>query len=187
MSLNAFFDLMETSDEKYEYADGYLFLMSGGTLDHSRMALNLGPLLDLALRDTSCMVYNSDVWTRAAENTLLLPDLVVSCDPSDQGRKTVVDVPKLVIEVLSDSTEKRDRGRKFEQYRNCPTIEEYAMVNHRIQLIEVYHRTGRFWTYRTYAAGEECELESVAVRFAVTAVYDRTSVPPEARPEDAQD
>ncbi len=184
MELDAFFAFVEASDEKYEYVDGYLYLMSGGTLDHARMALNLGPLLDGALRETPCRVYNSDVWVKVAEKKFLLPDLVVTCDPGDQGRKTNVEVPKLIVEVLSDSTEKRDRGRKFEHYRACPTIEEYVLVNHRVQLIEVYHRQGRFWTYRTYAVGEECELESIGVRFPVAAAYDRTSVPPQAEPDE---
>jgi Uma2 family endonuclease len=157
--------------------------MSGGTLDHSRIALNLGPLLDTALRSTPCLVYNSDVWARVAEKKFLLPDLVVTCDPGDQGRKTYVEAPKLIVEVLSDSTEKRDRGRKFEHYRACPTIEEYVLVNQRRRLIEVYHREGRFWTYRTYAADEECVLESIGVRFPVAAAYERTSVPTEAEPD----
>lgn len=184
MDLEAFFALAAASDEKYEYLDGYLYLMSGGTLDHARIALNLGPLIDAALRGTPCLVYNSDVWVKVAEKKFLLPDVVVTCDPSDQGRKTHVAAPKLIIEVLSEGTEQRDRGRKFEYYRACPTIEEYALVNQRSQLVEVYHREGRFWAYRTFAAGEDCLLESIGVRFPVSAAYDRTSVPVQPEPDE---
>lgn len=140
MELETFFAFVEASDEKFEYLDGYVHLMSGGTLDHSRIALNLGVLIDGAPRGTPCLVCNSDVWARVSERKFLLPDLVVTCDPGDRGRKTYVEAPKVVIEVLSDSTEKRDRGRKFEHYRACPTIVEYVLVNHRNQLVEVYHR-----------------------------------------------
>lgn len=184
MDLDAFFALVEASDEKYEYVDGYVHLMSGGTLEHARIALNLALLIDNALRGAPCLVYNSDVWARVAERKYLLPDLVVTCDPTDRGRKTYVEAPRLIVEVLSDSTEKRDRGRKFERYRACPAVEEYVLVNHRVRLIEVYHREGRFWTYRTYADGDECMLESIGVRFPVAAAYDRTDVPMQATPDD---
>src|SRR5260370_16459788 len=95
MELDAFFAFVEASDKKYEYVDGYLYLMSGGTLDHARVALNLGPLLDAALRETPCRVYNSDVWVKVAEKKFLLPDLAVTSDPADQGRKTYVQGPNL--------------------------------------------------------------------------------------------
>ncbi len=185
MAVEAFFALAAETNEKYEYVDGYLHLMSGGTLDHVRIAMNLGALVDGALRGTPCLVYNSDAWARVAEKKYLLPALVVTCDPDDQGRKTFVAAPKVVVEVLSDSTEKRDRGRKFEHYRACQTIEEYVLVNHRVQLIEVYHREGRFWTYRTFAHGDECALESIDVRFPVAAVYERTSVPTQQEPDES--
>jgi Uma2 family endonuclease len=177
MDLDAFLEFAKTATEKYEYIDGQLYLMAGGTLNHSRIALNLGPLLDSHLRDTPCTLYNSDVWVQVAEKRYLLADLVVTCDPEDHGSKTRVDSPRVIVEVLSDSTESRDRGLKFELYRACPSVEEYVLVNHRSQLIEVFHREGRFWTYRTYEPGEDCEIRAIGFRCPVSAVYERTTIP----------
>lgn len=62
-------------------------------------------------------------------------------------------------------------------YRACPSVEDYVLVNYRSQLVEVFHRQGRFWTYQTYEAGDECELRTLAFRFQVSAIYARTTIP----------
>jgi Uma2 family endonuclease len=177
MDLDAFLEFAKGATETYEYIDGQLYFMAGGTHDHARIALNLGPLLDRHVRDTPCTLYNSDVWVQVAEKRYLLADLVVTCDSEDRGSKTRVDSPRVVVEVLSESAESRDRGLKFELYRACPSVEEYVLINHRSQFIEVFHREGRFWTYRTYEPGENCEIRAIGFRSPVSAVYERTTIP----------
>jgi Uma2 family endonuclease len=94
-----------------------------------------------------------------------------------------VDEPRVVVEVLSVNTEKTDRGRKADDYRKCPTLQEYVLVGSQYQRVEVYRRTTDGWElFRFYGPGDEVELTSFGVRFSVAAAYRRTDVP-ETAPE----
>jgi Uma2 family endonuclease len=125
-------------------------------------------------------VYNSDVAARLSPTRYTYPDATVTCDERDQAApdKTEVQAPHLIVEVLSDSTEAYDRGRKFGLYRACPTVEEYVLVASRYQAVEVYRRTAQGWTnYQAYGPGDEIELMSLDVRFPVAALYRNAGVP----------
>jgi Uma2 family endonuclease len=170
----------ESSDVKHEYIDGYVYAMAGGTQAHAQIAGNAYMALRVALGDGPCMVYMSDVATRLAENRYIYPDLVVVCEGSEVAsrRKVELDAPRIAFEVLSDSTERYDRTRKFAYYRHCETMREYVLVNTESQLVEVYRRTGDGWgLFSMYGPGEEMELTSVGVRIPVATVYRRTDVP----------
>jgi len=131
-------------DVKYEYIDGQVYLMSGGTLAHSRISSNTVRTLEDALGSQSCYVYNSDASVRLSESRYLYPDVSVSCDGRDQPttEQTQVQAPRVVVEVLSDSTEGKDRIKKAHLYHACPTIQEYMLISTRYQAIEVQRRTG---------------------------------------------
>ena len=93
--------------------------------------------------------------------------------------ETEVQFPRIIVEVLSDSTEAYDRGKKFGYYRACPTIDEYVLVASKYQSVEVYRRTAQGWTaYHAYGPGDEIELTSIDVRFPLAALY-RSAVVPE--------
>jgi Uma2 family endonuclease len=107
------------------------------------------------------------------------PDASVSCDPGDDETTEGDEVrsPRLVVEVLSDSTEAYDRGRKFARYQACASIQEYVLVATEYQGVEVYRRTEQGWTdYRAYHPGQDVELLGGQVRFPVSDLYRRTSV-----------
>ena len=102
----------------------------------------------------------------------------MTCDERDRGRVTEVQSPRVIIEVLSDSTEARDRGRKFRNYRACPVVQEYVLVATKYQSVEVYRRTPEGWTtYHEYGPDDDVELTSIAVTFPLAALYRRTDVP----------
>ncbi len=161
-------------DTKYEYIDGQVYLMSGGSLAHSRISNNVIRALEDALENTSCYVYNSDASVRLAENRYTYPDASVSCDPHDQLQ---VQTPRLIVEVLSDSTESKDRIRKAHLYHACPSIQEYVLVATRYQAVEVQRRVGNEWTLHLYGPGDEVTLTSIGARFSVSTLYRGTNVP----------
>jgi Uma2 family endonuclease len=171
----------QSTESKHEYIDGQVYAMSGGSLAHSRIGGNGLRMLEdkLAAAGKSCQVYNSDVAVRLSPTRYTYPDLTVTCDERDVATpdKEVVQAPRVIIEVLSDSTESYDRGRKFGLYRACPTVEEYMLVATRYQSVEVYRRTEQGWSsYQAYGAGDEVEIKSLAIRFPVSALYKNAGV-----------
>jgi Uma2 family endonuclease len=88
-----------------------------------------------------------------------------------------VQAPRLVVEVLSESTEGKDRVWKAHLYHACPTIQEYVLVATKYQAVEVQRRSGEEWTIHLFGPDDEIELESLGVRFPVSALYRGTTVP----------
>jgi Uma2 family endonuclease len=175
-------ELERTShDIKHEYIDGQAYAMSGGSLAHGRIGSNTVRALEdaLARAGSSCDVYNSDVAVRLSPRRYTYPDASVTCDERDQSApdKTEVQAPRVIVEVLSDSTEAYDRGRKFGLYRACPTVQEYVLVATKYQAVEVYRRTTHGWAiYQSYGPGDEIELTSLGVRFPLATLYKNTGV-----------
>ncbi len=162
---------------KYEYIDGQVRLTSGGSANHARIGLTVCGILDMALQDGPCRVYNSDLHARLSPSRVTLPDATATCDERDQGTVTEIQAPRVIVDVLSDSTEAYDRGEKFGYYRACPTVQEYALIATRRQAVEVFRRTPEVWTYRPYGPGDEIELESIGVTLSLSALYRLTTVP----------
>jgi len=177
MTVDEWRKLEQQSEIKHEYIDGQVYAMAGGTLDHSFVAVNVVALLNRALGRRPCRAYNSDAAARLSPTCFTYPDATVTCDERDRGRITEIQTPRVIVEVLSDSTEARDRGVKFEYYRTCRAVQEYVLVSTRRQLIEVYHRTQEGWMLHTYEPGDEVVLTSIDVRLPLTAFYEGTDVP----------
>src|SRR5216684_3225880 len=177
ISLEEYFSLLEKDPEhRYEYLDGYIYMMTGGTPDHSIISNNVGRILGNLLQGRRCIVYNSDLYVELSENYRVCPDVTVSCDPRDRGAKEAIHYPSLVVEVLSPTTEARDRGKKSLQYRSCPTIQEYLLVNAESAMIEVFRREHHgFWTLSTLGLDDFVALTSLGVHFPVAEVYQNTS------------
>ena len=177
ISLEEYFALLEKDPEHgYEYLDGRVYMMTVGTPDHSIIGSNLNGILRVRLRDRPCIVYNSDVYLQLSEHYRVCPDVTVSCDPRDRGAREVIRYPSLVVEVLSPSTEARDRGQKSLQYRSCPSIQEYLLISSEFPLVEVFRREKHgFWALYTLGQDDAIELTSLSIRFPVAEVYQNTS------------
>src|SRR5690242_5468191 len=126
ISINKFFALVESDPEhRYEYIDGYPYMMTGGTPDQSIIGANMNRILGEQLRKRPCIVYNSDVYIELSDKTsCLCPDASVSCDRRDRHAVKVIHYPCVVAEVLSASTKAHDPGIKSELYQNTPTVQE---------------------------------------------------------------
>lgn len=120
MSVEEYFQLEENNpDTRYEYLDGYAYMMSGGSANHATISGNIYAILKNLLRGGPCRAYNSDMKVRVSEKLYFHPDVTVSCDARDRGTADFIQSPRIVVEVLSASTEAYDRGRKLQQAMRC--------------------------------------------------------------------
>ncbi|MBA2287428.1 MAG: Uma2 family endonuclease [Ktedonobacteraceae bacterium] len=166
----------QDSDHAYEYLNGHVYMMTGGSPDHSIIGSNLNALLQTSLRGRRCIVYNSDVYVQLSEHYRVCPDVTVSCDPRDRGAQEVIRYPSLVAEVLSPTTEARDRGQKSLQYRSCPSIQEYLLISSEFPLVEVFRRGKQgSWLLYTLELSDTIELNSLGLRIPLADIYQNTS------------
>lgn len=167
----------ESQDIKYEYMNGHMYAMAGGTLDHDQICNNMVFQLRPYLRD-KCRLF-TNVRLQTPETKYFYPDITVSCTPADwqgRGRDDTFRMPRLIMEVLSPSTEALDRGEKFAAYRKFQTLQEYVLINTKYQAIEVYRRFEDIWTYRQFVPDQEVELESIRLSLPIAAFYEFTEV-----------
>jgi Uma2 family endonuclease len=168
----------ESPDARYDYIDGQVIRCAGGSPQHAEIAANIISILKPFLRGSSCHLFTSDVRIRLSASRYLHPDIAVSCDERDWADPEAIRYPRLVIEVLSPSTEARDRGQKFAYYRACPTIQEYVLINFAYQTVELFrHEKNHLWSFQTFTPGSEVQLTSVGIHFPVTDVYEGVFIP----------
>jgi Uma2 family endonuclease len=130
------------SEVRHEFIDGQIYAMVGASRRHGLIALNLASLLRPRLRGTPCQLFVADMKVRlriAGEEVFYYPDLVLSCDPEDR-EDYFVSRPCLIIEVLSEATERIDRREKMLAYQTIPTFNEYLLVAQDLPRVEVYRR-----------------------------------------------
>lgn len=178
MTFEQYLLLVNNSDRRYEYYDGEVRLMAGGTSNHATIALNCGLALDQALGDdTLCRPYVADKLVRVAPTKILIPDVVVSCDTADHGESQIIDSPILVVEVLSRLTEMTDRFVKLALYQAKESIQEIILISQIIQRVEVFSRSTTGWLYHQYGAGQRFSLASLDIEIEVRQLYRHLSIP----------
>jgi Uma2 family endonuclease len=160
---------------KHEYVHGEVFAMAGGTPEHGALAMTVGALLVVALRDRPCRVFNSDVRLRIhASDVSTYPDLSVVCGQLERASDDpdAIVNPIILVEVLSSSTEAYDRGEKAAHYRRIPSLQEYCLVSQHQPRLELFRRNpdGR-WEFVEAGPGQVLELASVGASLAVDEVY----------------
>jgi len=182
-----YLQLEAESAGKHEYVDGDVYARDGATDAHVTVSGNLAVLLRSHVRGTNCRVYIADMKARIeARNCFYYPDVMVTCDARDTETSTFKRFPKLIVEVLSDSTEAFDRGDKFTDYQALDTLEEYVIINTRHQRVECFRRTpDHLWLLQTYTAeSEQFELQRLEFTDAIAALYEDAELEPTPpRPE----
>jgi Uma2 family endonuclease len=172
MTVEEYFQLEENDpDTRYEYIDGHVYAMAGGTANHDIIKSNIQRILWHLLRGSKCRVYSSDMKVFVSETRYFHPDVIVSCDPRDRGTVKAIQSPRLVVEVLSPSTERTDRTWKLKNYRAHPTIEEYVLADSQSLKIEIYHKEQNRWIYDAFENDEEVTFNSLGVHFLLTDAY----------------
>jgi Uma2 family endonuclease len=159
---------------RHEYIYGEVRAMTGGTIPHNDIALNCYRILYSQVRSQGCRINVADVKVQVNSDGLYYyPDVVVSCDPQDQNARQFLQAPILIIEVMSPSTEVRDRGRKFTRYQTIPSLQEYVLVNSEMVSVECYRRgEGRMWLYSPYTEADVMLLPSIGLEFPIELLYE---------------
>ncbi len=168
----------ELAVERHEFHDGEILAMSGGTLEHSAIAANIIRELGYALKEKPCRVFTSDlrVWIAGAA-TYVYPDVSVICrqpqhDPNDPRGQGVTN-PRLIVEVLSESTEAYDRGDKFRRYLELESLREYMLVSQTSPRVELYSRQeDGAWLFRHFSGlQEQVTLRSLEMSIELAEIY----------------
>ena len=166
------------AETKHEYYDGRVYAMTGASPRHNRIVVNLIVHLHAQLKGGPCRVYPSDLRLRVnATGLYTYPDVTVVCrDPEleDRHLDTLLN-PVVLIEVLSDSTERTDRTRKAPQYRRIESLREYALVDQHEPRVELYRRQSeREWVLtEAVGMGEGIEFASIGCVLPLRDVYER--------------
>lgn len=167
LSPDEFLEWENRQENRHELLDGEIVAMTGGTVAHAALILQLGSALLNHLRGSPCRVFASDLKVRAAEN-VFYPDVVVSCDPQDND-SVLCNNPKLIIEVLSNSTASKDRHQKRQAYQCIDSLEEYVLVAQEAKHVEIYRCADR-WQAAVHTDGA-IALRSVDFLLALDQLY----------------
>lgn len=177
-----YLEIERKAEFKSEYFHGEMFAMSGASRQHNLIASNLNRESGNQLRDRPCEVYQSDMRVKVnATGLYTYPDLVIVCnDPEfeDDHVDTLLN-PTVVMEVLSESTEGYDRGKKFEHYRRVSSIREYLLVAQDRFHVEVHRRQedGHWLLWETDSENDAVELHSVDCRLKMSDIYAKVQFP----------
>lgn len=162
------------SDTKHEYVDGVVVAMAGGTLEHARLAAEVVHLLRGSLEGRPCRIFGSDARVRVVEtNRSTYPDVVVVCGEvarAPDDREAITN-PVVLVEILSETTERSDRGEKFAHFRRLASLREYVLVSPDLQTVEVFRRTDAGWLFAEADRRGELRLESIDVTIAVESLF----------------
>jgi Uma2 family endonuclease len=171
---------------RHEFRDGEIVAMAGGSPEHSLIIANIIRELGNRLKGKPCRVYDSNLRVRIPRTPLYTyPDVSVICgetqvDPQDPGRTTATN-PRLIVEVLSNSTEADDRGEKFRRYLSLESLEEYVLVSQVRARVETFTRQGDgSWRFATAAELESrAVFSSLQVELPLSEIYAGVQFPPE--------
>lgn len=177
ISLEEYRNLETIAEVKHEYHDGEIIEMTGGSINHNSILINLIVLLKLALRGTNYRLQSSDLRLWIPQyNRGLYPDLmIIAGEPlfSDNRNDEILN-PCLIIEVLSPSTSGYDRGDKFRYYRSIPQLNQYLLVSQGEILIESYSKTSENnWLLQEYTPARGIiSLDSLGISLNIADIYE---------------
>jgi Uma2 family endonuclease len=163
------------SDVKHEYVDGEVYAMAGASRAHGQVALRLASALQARCDSGPCSTYIGDMKARlmiSGQDIFYYPDIIVTCDRRDTD-DYFLRFPKLIVEVLSPSTERLDRQEKFTHYRTIPTLEEYVLVSQERPEVTVFRQRSGWVAEVTAGLEAILHLESVDFHLPLSVLYQK--------------
>lgn len=175
----------QESKEKHEYRDGQIIAMAGGTYNHGVIVMNVGGELRQALKGKPCRVADRTVRVRIPRTPLFTyPDITVVCgepqfDPQDPSGQTLAN-PRVIVEILSPTTEAYDRGEKFSRYRQLDSLEEYVLVSQDTANVETFFRQpDGGWLLMPFVGLEAtARIRCLGIDLPLREVYANVTFPP---------
>lgn len=171
-TLTEYLDWEDEQAERHELHDGEIFLMVGARRGHGSIVQNLSRHLGNHLDNTPCRVFAEGMKVQIAADSVVYPDVFVTCGQDFRADDQVVTDPILVVEVLSPSTQAYDRSLKFALYRRLPSLREYALIDPDTRRVEVM-RLGDdgLWDFIDFSEQAEVEFTSVEFRLALVDLF----------------
>ncbi len=159
------------SEIKHEYIDGYVYAMAGAKVNHDRICKNIDRKLANHLDNTSCEVVGQDIKVYVSGAKFFYPDAMVICN-HENGNDDYTDKPLLIVEVLSNSTQRKDRTLKRLAYQTLESLREYILIEQDFVEIEVSRRS-LGWKSEHYFLGDAIFFESLDLKIPVAEIYSR--------------
>ena len=193
-TIEDYLEIERSSDERYEFLDGEIYLMAGESDAHGDICTNLVREISFQLKGTPCRVRSKDTKVRSGaepqnartmKGMFSYPDVVVFCgelEHHDEYKDILIN-PSVVIEVLSESTAEFDRGEKFMRYRNWnPTLTDYILVSQDKPVVEHYvrHDNGTWILHEYHGLSENFKIDSINCVLSLAEIFDRVEFPPDA-------
>ncbi len=182
LTLAEYLELEKDTQQKYDYYNGYVYAMAGGTYEHNTITGNVFSEINQRLKGKSCQIMNSDTKLYLEKNNnYVYPDAMIICGEKEKAEQhnDAFKNPVVIIEVLSKSTEGYDRGDKFGLYRQLPALRHYVLVKQDEAKIDIYSRQNptSLWNIQTIE-GLESALELViseteTLNIPLLDIYDR--------------
>ena len=160
------------SDVKHEFIEGNIYAMAGASANHGTITVNLSRKMGNHLEDSPCRIFTSDMKVNVGSN-FFYPDVLVDCD-FDESESYFTDSPTIIVEVLSQSTSKKDRTIKRFAYLNLPSLQEYVLIEQDFVDIEVVRRKDN-WGSMHYFLGDKVTFESIGLTLPVAEIYHRVN------------
>ena len=172
-----YLEIERKAEHKSEYLDGQMYAMAGASINHSRIISNVSATLWTQLPGSECSVFTMDLrLSIRASGLFTYPDVMVICGPVETaaGGNDVVANPKLIVEVLSNSTKNYDRGEKFRHYRSIPGFSEYLLVAQDNPRVEQHVRQADgSWVFREFTTqGADILLPSIGCSLNTKTIYE---------------
>jgi Uma2 family endonuclease len=175
LTLADFLAWEERQQTKHEFRKGAIFAMAGATDDHGQIVTNLIAIIPPVLRGSACRAYANDIKVVTTYPGSRYPDVLVTCDKRDAADRLVKRFPKLIIEVLSDSTAAIDANEKLDEYQTIGELEEYVLVDSRRISVRVYRRNGEKLETGPATVSGTVELRSLDLSIALADIYEDVS------------
>ncbi len=166
---------------KHEYVAGEVFAMAGASKAHVTIAGNVFAAMRACLRGKPCRAYISDMKVKIkVVSSYYYPDVAATCAPRDLAADApayYLESPCLVVEVLSESTERVDRSEKLRAYQQIDSLVEYVLIDQEKRAVEIHRRTPQGWERDILETGDVCALASVGLELTFDQIYEDSGVP----------
>ncbi len=170
ISVDDYLNFELSSDSKHEFYAGEIFAMTGASINHNLLSLNIANQFMNKLKDTPCQTFMADVKLKVGQD-IFYPDVMVVCAKDDES-KIYKTAPLLIVEVVSKSTSKLDHTYKRLRYQNIPSLEEYVLIEQYQGMITVF--TGKDgWRPSYYYLGDEITFYSIGATVSAEEIYYR--------------
>lgn len=173
ITLENYLEWENAQPDRHEFYRGEVFAMVGARRSHGCVIGNLMRQFGNQLADSPCRAFCENMKLQIADDTILYPDVFVTCDRADLATDLIFRSPTLVVEVLSPSTQSYDRSQKFALYRRIPSLQEYILIDPDTQRVEGFRRNAAGqWVLHDMSDGPSLEAASIGASMTLADVFD---------------